>query len=240
MSTHLLAHYVVHTEAHVLHRDLNVNNVMFKRGDDDQVVGVLIDWDLAAPLDSSSKHRTGGAAFMALELLENQGAQITHEYRHDLESFGWILIWCAFELEFDGRVVGFDKRYSYLKEWTDTTDWATLKSRKLDFVLKTIGPHRGGVTQAMKPLENIWLSHVFLRMGKTLASKNRIIIDPQPEDEDDSMLLPGMSFADFESIPQAAPVEPESESFFTFTRFLDHLVPREKGHHVENLRLRSH
>lgn len=218
---------------------------MFKRGDNDQVIGVLNDWDLAVPLGPyarlgpSSKHRTGTAAFMALELLDNEGANIKHEYHHDVESFGWILIWCAFELEFDGRVVGFDKRYSYLKEWTDTTDWANLKSRKLDFVLKTVGPHRGWVTQAMKPLEDIWLHRVFLRMGKTLASKNGIIVDGQPQERDDSMLLPGISFADFESVPSAALVEPESESFFTFAHFLDNLVPRDKDHHVEKLHLRS-
>ena len=40
------AHYWAYTTSHVLHRDISMNNIMwFKR--DDEIVGVLCDWDLA-------------------------------------------------------------------------------------------------------------------------------------------------------------------------------------------------
>ncbi|KAI0071910.1 hypothetical protein K474DRAFT_485138 [Panus rudis PR-1116 ss-1] len=47
MSLHLTAHHWVWTKAEVLHRDISINNIMFRRRDG-TVEGVLCDWDLAA------------------------------------------------------------------------------------------------------------------------------------------------------------------------------------------------
>ena len=44
--TYSTAHHWAYTTAHVLHRDISMNNIMwYKCGD--EVVGVLCDWDLA-------------------------------------------------------------------------------------------------------------------------------------------------------------------------------------------------
>ncbi|EDN02501.1 predicted protein [Histoplasma mississippiense (nom. inval.)] len=57
--------------------------------------GMLIDLDLAKEVGSGrsgARHQTGTMEFMAIEVLLN----IDHTYRHDLESFLYVLIWqCA-------------------------------------------------------------------------------------------------------------------------------------------------
>ena len=56
---------------------------------------MLIDLDLAKVLGSGrsgARHQTGTMEFMAIEVLQG----IDHTYRHDLESFLYVLIWlCA-------------------------------------------------------------------------------------------------------------------------------------------------
>ncbi|EFW14915.1 conserved hypothetical protein [Coccidioides posadasii str. Silveira] len=57
--------------------------------------GMLIDLDLAKEVGSGrsgARHQTGTMEFMAIEVLLN----VDHTYRHDLESFFYVLIWqCA-------------------------------------------------------------------------------------------------------------------------------------------------
>lgn len=60
----------------------------------DQQKGVLIDLDLAKEKESdpdttSAPHRTGTLEFMAIEVLKGS----PHTWRHDLESFFYVLIW---------------------------------------------------------------------------------------------------------------------------------------------------
>lgn len=56
---------------------------------------MLIDLDLAKVIGSGrsgARHQTGTMEFMAIEVLFD----INHTYRHDLESFFYVLIWlCA-------------------------------------------------------------------------------------------------------------------------------------------------
>ena len=72
-----------------------------KAGENDPK-GFLIDLDLAKPVDSTGSsgapHRTGTMQFMAIEVLQSSA---THSWRHDLESFFYVLIWiCVF---YDGK-----------------------------------------------------------------------------------------------------------------------------------------
>jgi hypothetical protein len=71
---------------------------MFKR-DEDGVKGIVNDWDMASPVDDplgkvlATNIPTGTTPFMAYELLcEYAPPQL---YRHDLESFFYILIWAC-------------------------------------------------------------------------------------------------------------------------------------------------
>jgi len=64
------------------------------------VLEILNDWDMASELtdegevpNSAALHRTGTLPFMAIDLLGTSPPP--HYYRHDLESFFYILIWAA-------------------------------------------------------------------------------------------------------------------------------------------------
>lgn len=64
--------------------------------------GILCDFDLATLRDSSRKRgqeRTGTVPFMAIDLLVRDyfDGKIQRLYRHDLESFVWVLIWASME-----------------------------------------------------------------------------------------------------------------------------------------------
>ncbi|KMP05977.1 hypothetical protein CIRG_05658 [Coccidioides immitis RMSCC 2394] len=90
------AHRSLYLDGNILHRDISENNIIItdpeKAGGHS---GMLIDLDLAKEVGSErsgARHQTGTMEFMAIEVLLN----IDHTYRHDLESFFYVLIWqCA-------------------------------------------------------------------------------------------------------------------------------------------------
>ncbi|KKZ65062.1 hypothetical protein EMCG_01302 [[Emmonsia] crescens] len=90
------AHRSLYMDGNILHRDISENNIIItdpeKAGGHS---GMLIDLDLAKEVGSGrsgARHQTGTMEFMAIEVLLN----IDHTYRHDLESFFYVLIWqCA-------------------------------------------------------------------------------------------------------------------------------------------------
>lgn len=62
--------------------------------ENDTVIGVLCDWDLAEkriPGQAFKSRRCGTPTFMAIDMLASRYPE--HEYRHDLESFYWVLVW---------------------------------------------------------------------------------------------------------------------------------------------------
>ncbi|KAK0444800.1 hypothetical protein EV421DRAFT_1938948 [Armillaria borealis] len=80
--------------------DVSEGNVMFYRDEEDIAMGLLSDFDNASRVDeqsdiigSSMKQRTGTVLFMALDILKNVGTPVPHLYRHDLESFVYLLVW---------------------------------------------------------------------------------------------------------------------------------------------------
>lgn len=83
-------------QAGILHRDISIFNIMLALGTrSDSKRGFLIDLDMAIEIanlePSTAPHRTGTREFMAIEVLH--GHQITHTYRHDLESFFYVFVW---------------------------------------------------------------------------------------------------------------------------------------------------
>ncbi|EAS34035.2 uncharacterized protein CIMG_05059 [Coccidioides immitis RS] len=90
------AHRSLYLDGKILHRDVSENNIIIT--DPNRVggrSGMLIDLDLAKEVGSGrsgARHQTGTMEFMAIEVLLN----VDHTYRHDLESFFYVLIWqCA-------------------------------------------------------------------------------------------------------------------------------------------------
>ncbi|KAG1888135.1 hypothetical protein F4604DRAFT_1080581 [Suillus subluteus] len=79
----------------VYHRDVSPGNLMWYWKDGKRI-GVLNDYDLSSLADDQGprgNERTGTVPFMALDLLsaKAQRGEVKHLYRHDLESFMWVL-----------------------------------------------------------------------------------------------------------------------------------------------------
>ncbi|CAD6500915.1 BgTH12-06619 [Blumeria graminis f. sp. triticale] len=98
----ILAHQSLFKEARILHRDVSINNIILT----DPAVnngryGLLIDLDLAISLNDVNRDRdvqntTGAMEYIALGILEaiifETGKGYLHTYRHDLESFFYVLV----------------------------------------------------------------------------------------------------------------------------------------------------
>ncbi|TFK45081.1 hypothetical protein BDQ12DRAFT_593497, partial [Crucibulum laeve] len=96
-------------QAGLEHGDISVWNLMW---DSDMQSGVLNGFDLAVlrdintgkPVTADSGERYGTIPFMALELLSNKyyDGKLERQYRHDLESFIWVLTWlCLYGVDDD-------------------------------------------------------------------------------------------------------------------------------------------
>ncbi|KII85762.1 hypothetical protein PLICRDRAFT_71723, partial [Plicaturopsis crispa FD-325 SS-3] len=99
----LLGHHKLYKDAHILHRDISVDNLMFWRDSNGTPHGILNDYDNAIFLDeryipkhTMGPHRTGTLPFMSLDFLMKTPRNAPHYYRHDLESLLYALVWiCA-------------------------------------------------------------------------------------------------------------------------------------------------
>jgi hypothetical protein len=107
--------------------------------------GILNDFDMAmeitdgVPHTTNSHHRTGTLPFMARELLGVVNPE--HLYRHDLESFFYILIWAAVHYDFRKQDRS-NKVRKVLLRWVSP---ATAKSAKAelysgDYFLDELAP----------------------------------------------------------------------------------------------------
>lgn len=79
---------------------------------------MLIDLDLAKVKDSSpsgARHQTGTMQFMAVEVLRT----VDHTYRHDLESFFYVLLWMCARQSWSNGFAGKENRpkESLLRRW---------------------------------------------------------------------------------------------------------------------------
>ncbi|KAI0781944.1 hypothetical protein C8Q75DRAFT_812085 [Abortiporus biennis] len=114
----LVCHFILWIKG-VHHCDVSDGNLMYYTVDNGVHMGVLNDFDLATiDRDGTASRptgnlRTGTQPFMAMDLLKKAGRKggIPHLYRHDLESFIWILVWYS-EPMIDGTPL-------------DTNSWAT-------------------------------------------------------------------------------------------------------------------
>ena len=102
----MLGHYHL-WRGGVEHNDISKNNLMYDKVNEDR--GILNDFDLAhlrgKPRPSGSE-RTGTMPFMALDLLIKAAlnGKITRLYRHDCESFAWVLLWICCRYK-DGKLI---------------------------------------------------------------------------------------------------------------------------------------
>lgn len=90
------AHRSLYIQGKSLHRDISEGNIIItdpKKADG--FTEMLIDLELVKKVDSGrsdARHQTGTMEFMTIEVLR----LVSHTYRHDLESFFYVLLWmCA-------------------------------------------------------------------------------------------------------------------------------------------------
>ena len=140
-----LVHRWLFEDAGILHRDLSLNNIMY-RIVNEKVYGVLTDYDLSswtASLTSgytkTSQQRTGTPPFMASGLLD--GTDAVHLYRHDVESLFYIMLILATQNEIQapkkGKGGGVRAREGLktlpYQEWFDQPSYKSLASFKQTF-----------------------------------------------------------------------------------------------------------
>lgn len=126
------AHRSLYLKGSILHRDISENNIIIMNPDQTGgFAGMLIDLDLAKVLGSGrsgARYQTGTMEFMAIEVLRG----ISHTYRHDLESFFYVLLWIlgrrVWEWEFFYSAVDRPKR-NLLSKWY-TGSFADIASAK--------------------------------------------------------------------------------------------------------------
>ncbi|KAL1972135.1 hypothetical protein VTN31DRAFT_7354 [Thermomyces dupontii] len=111
------AHRSLYLDGKILHRDISESNIIITDREKTGFAGMLIDMDLAKELDqgrSDVPRPIGTTQFMAIQVLLNED----HTYRHDLESFFYVLLWqCARRgWEFVGNPEG-QPTYSHLRNW---------------------------------------------------------------------------------------------------------------------------
>ena len=92
----IIAHSSLLMKGKILHRDISENNIIItdpKKANG--FTGMLIDLDLAKDIGTAqtgARQQAGTVEFMAIQVLR----KVDHTYRHDLESFFYVLLWiCA-------------------------------------------------------------------------------------------------------------------------------------------------
>ena len=114
------AHRSLYIDGNILHRDISENNIIITDPKKtDGFTGMLIDLDLAIEIGAGrtgAQYLTGTMEFMAIQVLQ----QVAHTYRHDLESFFYVLLWicarCVWEREFGCELADRPKK-SILTKW---------------------------------------------------------------------------------------------------------------------------
>ena len=138
-----LVHWWLYDKVGILHRDLSLNNIMYRRilG---KVYGVLVDYDLASWRESlakdykkTSEQRTGTPPFMAQGLLD--GTDPLHLYRHDLEALFYVMLILATRYEINRgirqRVPPKDGKLGF-EDWFNTANYRSLGAAKWRFLTK--------------------------------------------------------------------------------------------------------
>ncbi|KAJ2554057.1 hypothetical protein EV175_002723, partial [Coemansia sp. RSA 1933] len=90
------AHTAIFKECRILHRDISLNNMMFRDLDDGSVGGVLIDFDCAKDLNNAEwktrPERTGTFPYMSINNLE-EDSHVERTQLDDWESLIYVLCW---------------------------------------------------------------------------------------------------------------------------------------------------
>ncbi|CAD6501133.1 BgTH12-01387 [Blumeria graminis f. sp. triticale] len=138
------AHWSLMTDAKILHRDISANNIIMTGSVScKDWKGFVIDLYLVVLLtDGKSQEKrqamTGTMEFMALEFMalevlsgicQTTGAVVEHSYRHDLESFFYVLLWQCLSCGWDE---GVNPNKEYLSKWHTGTAYEIFDFKKTE------------------------------------------------------------------------------------------------------------
>ncbi|THU88896.1 hypothetical protein K435DRAFT_761496 [Dendrothele bispora CBS 962.96] len=191
------AHHRAYTKGHILHRDLSLNNLMFGRDKDGKARGILNDWDLSSAVDedgkvkpSDTKHPIGTLPFMAIPLLLQDDEP--HLYRHDLESFLYILLWAGLHYHLNGKQLSIPHRE--VKNW-NVSEFRTCADTKLVLVQVSVRSENffKCFTPEFRPLVDTW-ARPLLRLFK-MAYLNQP--ESLPADWDNETMGGHLTFGNF-------------------------------------------
>ncbi|PHH89833.1 hypothetical protein CDD83_5159 [Cordyceps sp. RAO-2017] len=167
------AHQSLYMTGSILHRDISSNNIIITKPETaDGFKGMLIDLDLAKVRESGpsgARHQTGTIQFMAVEVLR----KADHTYRHDLESFFYVLLWmCARESWAKEKLSSAEQppKESLLRKWEigSFKDIARIKAGDMTV---------DGLEGIMSEFPEV------LNVVKPLCLRNRKILFPLDKDE---------------------------------------------------------
>ncbi|KAJ4392640.1 hypothetical protein N0V85_006913 [Neurospora sp. IMI 360204] len=122
------AHQSLYVTGNILHRDISPNNIiMTDPRIADGFKGMLIDLDMAAKVGDDDDGPSGAqqkiigtVPFTAIEVMRN----MDHTYRHDLESFFYVLLWLCARQSWSNGFSGEDEQtpeWSILERWEKGT-----------------------------------------------------------------------------------------------------------------------
>ena len=114
-----MIHYLAISKDVIIHRDINISSLMYRRLEDGSVQGVLNDWDVASAshTESGSDHtnmRTGTMAFKSRDL--HKDPPPVHMERFEYESLFYVLYWICLSYSY-GKLLPAKERNSTSKRW---------------------------------------------------------------------------------------------------------------------------
>ncbi|PPQ97335.1 hypothetical protein CVT26_006569 [Gymnopilus dilepis] len=154
----------------IVKRSTDENDTTFQPGQGGDAIirsiGILNDFDMAEAVKvdekgqaqtSNASHRTGTLPFMAIDLVgSNKANPIAHAYRHDLESFFYVLVWAAvhYDLKHGERRVATP---SYLQSWLRDKEALAAKQAFMFTGLTENSAIYRGLTDDFKDLWDEWI-----------------------------------------------------------------------------------
>ncbi|KAF9060933.1 hypothetical protein BDP27DRAFT_1491029 [Rhodocollybia butyracea] len=210
----LECHHRAYKKGRYLHRDISETNLMMDRLEDGSVVGVLSDWDLSSPVDDHgsiaplNSERTGTYPFLAADLLTDTPPE--HLYRHDLESFFYVLIWLGLHYSLNGEAL--PTVHPEVKAWDDDDchDSAQKDKRRMFISHSGVEDFCEEFNPSFAPLVDQWIIPLHTKVfHPAFLRKEEFKYGSDPTEYDD-ITLDGL--LTFENFMEAIGETPRTES----------------------------
>lgn len=188
------AHRSLYITGDILHRDISPNNIiMTDPKSADGFKGNLIDLDMAKVRGdgpSGARQITGTVQFMAIEVLR----QVDHTYRHDLESFLYVLIWLCARQSWSNGFSGKDEQTpgtSLLDRWGNGNLKHIALNKKGDMSSQdTLGDLMDQFPESLDPVKPLCLRIRKILFGPYHQEEEKRIFLGTPEGDPDQLYRP--------------------------------------------------